>query len=466
MTKNFLILNLIFSLSCFYVFAAIKKSDVTFQAESQKTLTADSKKKSDTKDTKKDANEDNKKKVDIAKHQVSKEEIESIQSDAKKLKEEWSIRTPKTYSSATTKRFERAQKYLVAGDFQRAIELVEPVIQRKSSISYERSKALILKAQALMSMRDYASAEAAINEAIKLEGLSYQEQCEALMFLAQIHMVAQNYKAAKLALIKYIAVGPEKAPAAHIMLGTIENELGDLKAAEEQVGIALDQAEDPQEPWLYFASVVYLKNKKFDKAEKILKNLLEKRQNNKNYWMTLVGVLFDQEKSTEALKYLEMAHKLGFVSGASDISNRAALLSQEKIPYKAALILEQAIKNKDIPENQKVYEFMASFWFVAKEYSRSIEAYKKASALAKDGSVELLLGQVYLEQEDWVNAQKSFQAAVKKGNLKKQEGNAILGLGMTAYFQDDKVSALKYFAQAQKYKQQREAASRWIVFLK
>ncbi len=451
--NSFLLIFSIFSFLGDPVFAAVKKSVKDVEFLTQKNEKSDSGFKKD-------------KKIDISKHQVSEDEVDIIKTEAEALKKKWLLKVPQSYSLSTTKRFERAQRYLASGNFGRALELVEPVVTRPSSTGYEKAKALILKTQAFMSMKEYADAEKAITQAIAIGELSYTEQCEALMFLAQIHLVAQNYKAAKITLIKYIAVSSDKVPAAHIMLGTIEHELENLKSAEKHVNQALSESENPQEPWLYFASVVYLKTKKYAKAEKILKELLEKRQNNKNYWMTLIGVLFEEEKTTEALQYLELAHKQGFVTASSDINNRAALLSQEKIPYKAALVLEQAILNKDIPESQKAYEFIASFWFVAKEYGRAVEAYKKASALANSGAVELLLGQVYLEQEDWVNAEKSFQAAVKKGNLKNQVGNAVLGLGMTAYFQDDKITALKYFSKAQKYKQQKEAASRWIGFLK
>lgn len=446
MNKKYFIFILVFCFSEFNASAAVKKAD----------LQVDSK----------DQTSEQTKKNNISKHQVSEDDVKKIKEEAAKLKKEWSLRTSKMLSLATSKRFERAQKLLSRGDFGRAIDLVNPVIDRKSSNGYEQAKALILKTQALMSMQDYKTAESSIKQALEIGELSYIEQCEALMFLAQIQMLTQNYKQAKISLIQFIAVSDENIAGAHIMLGTIEHELGDLKSAEAHVDQALKETEDPQEPWLYFASVVYMKTKKLDRAEKILKTLLEKRQNNKNYWMTLIGVLFEQEKTSEALMYLELANKLGFIKGSTDINNRAALLSQEKIPYKAAMVLQQAVVNKDIPESQKVYEFMASFWFVAKEYEKSIEAYKKASALSDDGAVDLMLGQVYMEQEDWKNAEKSFKAAFKKGNLKNQEGNAVLGLGMTAYFQDDKISALKYFSQAQKYKQQKEAASRWIGFLK
>lgn len=433
-----------------FVFAAVNTS-----VKQNESVKAEGKKNSVKKEDK----------IDTIKHRLSADEIEAIKSDAKEIKKRWSVKTPMQSTLSTSKRFERSQKYLTDNNYARALEVIEPVIERPSSNDTERAKALVLKTQILMSMSDYPAAEKAIQEAIKLESLAYAEQTEALLFLAQIQMVDKNYKEAKKNLVTFIEVAEDKAPAAYIMLATIENDMGDIEEAEKNVDAALKDAKKPQEQWLYFASNVYVRNKKFDKAEKILKDLIEQRQNNKNYWMSLVGVLFENDKPGEALRYLEMAQKLGYVDGATDITNRAAMLAQERIPYKAALILQQAVDKKDLEPSQKIYEFMASFWFVAKEYNRSIEAYKKASAMANSGAVDLLLGQVYIEQEDWANAQKAFHTALRKGNLKKQTGNAILGLGMTAYFQDDKVSALKYFSQAQKYKQQKEAAERWISFL-
>lgn len=429
-------------------YAAVKEKDKNVKESNKKT-----------------ASKESATKVDSIKHRLNADEVQEIKDKAAELKKVWSIRSVMPLTLSTTKRFERSQKLLTLGNYGRALDILEPVIERESSNDYERARALVLKAQILMTMKDYAAAEVSTNQALKLNSLSYSEQTEALLMLAQVQMIAKNYKEAKKSLVTFVEVADDKAASAYIMLATIENDLGDIDEAKKNIDLALEATDKPQEPWLYFASSIYVRTKDFDKAEKILKQLIDMRQSNKNYWMSLVGVLFEKEKFTEALQYLEMANKLGFVSGVTDVTNRAAMLSQERIPYKAALVLQKAIDSKEIEPTQKIYEFMASFWFVAKEYNKSIEAYKKASALADSGKVELLLGQVYLEQEDWANAQKAFQTALKKGNLKKQTGSAILGLGMTAYYQEDRDGALKYFTQAQKFKQQREAADNWISFL-
>lgn len=406
------------------------------------------------------------KEVDISKHKVTDEEVKRIKKEAKETKKLWQKKGGKSMSLATVKRQLRAQKHIAAKNYQDAVDVLQRVLDRSSSEKYEKAKSLVLKAQALMGLKKYAQAEAALVEAMGLNILSYHEMCDALMSLAQNQLITKNYKDSKKNIIKYIEVAPSEVPHAFILLATIQFEMQEYKDAERNVLKAINMTKSAPESWRYFASAVLSKNKNYKQAEKILRKLLDKRQDNKGYWMSLIGVLFEQNKNTEALKFFEMANKMGYIDSVSEQKNRSSLLFQEKIPYKAAKVIEEAIAKDKIEADGQTYETLASFWFAAKELDRAIVSYQKASQLSDDGKVDLMLGQVYLEKEDWAGAKKSFQTALKKGKLKEKEGNAIVGLGMTAYFSDDKASALRYFSQAQKYKSQEEVATRWLGFLK
>lgn len=405
------------------------------------------------------------KKIDITKHKISDSEIQKIKQEAQSTKAEWSIRAGKSTSLSTTKRMLRAQQYISAKDYDGAIKILDRVIDRSSTSKYERAKALFAKAQALMSLKKYSQTEAAIKESLDLDIMSYYESLDALMFLAQIQLITQNFKEAKKNIVRYIEISPNQSPMAFVILASVNFELEENKEAEVNIEKAISNTKKPQEAWLYFASAIYNRNKKFPKAEEILKDLVEKRPKNRNYWMSLIAVLFEQEKSTEALKYMELAQKLNFLKSEGETMNRISLLVNEKIPFKAAKILEENIENKKIKDNKKNYEMLASFWFLAKEYDKSIAAYKKASKFSKSGDVELLLGQVYIEKEDWRAAENHFRTALKKGNLKSKAGYAYIGLGMTSFFQDDKQSALNYFAKAKNFKSQKEVASKWLGYL-
>lgn len=412
------------------------------------------------------AKEAEKSKVDISLHKISNNEIEAIKKEAQVTKELWRKRIPRSISLATSKRQLRAQKYLSSKNYTEAINVLERVLDRSSTEDYEKAKTLTLIAQAHLNLKQYAKAESSITQALELETLGYHEACDALLFLAQTQLVDRNYKDAKSNLIRYNEISPNKVAPAYFMLATIEYELEEYPSSLQSLEQALKLIKEPSESWLFFAAAIYAKSDLHAKAEKILKDLVGKKPANKNYWMFLVGVLFEQDKTAEALKYFELAEKSGFIKSESEQTTRASLLMGQEIPFKAAKALEAGLADETIEKNRRNYESLASFWFVAKEYDLAIKAYNEASKLSETGEVELYLGQIYLEKEDWAQAEKSFRQALKKGNLKTREGNAYIGLGMTSYFKEDKESALRYFNQASKYKTQKEAASRWLGYLK
>ncbi|MCO5113745.1 MAG: tetratricopeptide repeat protein [Bdellovibrionaceae bacterium] len=422
----------------------------------------------DSPQTKSGANKESKSLTaeEIVKHKVSEDEKKKIAAEAEVIKARWSKKMPRSVSLATSKRQLRAQKYLASKNYKGAISVLDKVLSRSSTEDYERAKTLVLMAQAYMSETKNAEAEASVVEAIRLESLGYHEACDALLFLAQIQLITRNFKESQVNALKYIHIAPTKVPAAYIMLGTIQYELQEFQDAQKSVETALSLTKEPQETWLFFASAVFAKNKAYQKSENILKGLLEKRQNNKNYWMALVGVLFEQEKLDEALRYYELAEKSGLIKSTGEINNRASLFAGLEIPYKAAAIIEHGLDTGKLEKNRRNYENLANNWFMAREYEKAIAAYQKASEKSENGEIDILLGQVYLEKEDWTQAEKSFKAALKKGKLKQREGHALIGLGMATYFQDDKESALKYFNRAVNYKAQKEAASKWLSYLK
>lgn len=395
---------------------------------------------------------------------ISKSEEEALKEEGRKIKKKWEVRSSRFLSEATNKRHTRAQQYLLSKKYKQAVEVLEKVVNRRSSTDYEKAKTKILISKAYMAEEKLDKAELATNEALDYEQLSYHESSEALLQLAQIQMMAKNYTESKRNLIRYTEVMPTSA-VSWVMLSAVEFQLENFKDSQKYIDKAMEMTKKPQETWIFMAANAHYKNKSYKTAEKLFRELLEKRQTNKSYWMSLVGVLFEQEKTMEALKFYEMAEKLGYVKQESEILTRVGLMQASDIPYKAASELESAIKDKKVKEQKSTYESLAGFWFASKDFEKAVQAYEKASKFSKDGKVDLMLGQVYLEMEKWNKAQRSFGLALKKGNLKQQTGNAYMGLGLASFFNDEKPKALEYFAKAKDFKNQKASAEKWIGFL-
>jgi tetratricopeptide (TPR) repeat protein len=395
---------------------------------------------------------------------LSKAQIEQIKADAQNTKKEWKVRNSKFVSEATLKRHLRAEQYMASKKYKDVYPLLNRVIQRGSSTKYEIAKTKTLMARSYLAEEKLKEAEVLLQEALDSDQLSYQESCESLLQLAQVQMMAKNYLEAKKNIISYIEISSAN-PVSQVILAAINFQIDDFDGAKRAIDAALKLTKSPQEPWLYLAANIHFKTKNYQTAEDHFRKLLDMRQTNKNYWMGLVGVLFEQNKTLEAMSIYELANKLGYITEESEILSRAGLMQASEIPYKAGTELANAIKEKKVPESKSTYESLATYWFASKEFDKAVAAYEKASEFSKDGKVDLMLGQVFLEMENWSKASKAFSLAIKKGNLKVQEGSAYLGLGLASFFNNDKVAAVKYFSKAKNFKSQKQTAEKWMSHL-
>ncbi len=395
---------------------------------------------------------------------ISAQDLAQLKEEGQKIKKVWQVRTSRFLSEATNKRHLRAQQYLLAKKYDQAIDILNKVVNRSSSTKYEVAKTKVMISKAYIAQEKLDKAELEIKEALDLDQLSYQESCEALLQLAQVQMMAKNYMESKKTLLKYIEISPESS-VAWVMMSAVDFQLENYKEAQIAIDEAMSRTKKPQEPWIYLAANAHYKNKSYKTAEKYYRDLIAIRQTNKSYWLSLVAVLFEQNKTSEALTHYEMAYKLGHIKQDSEILTRVGLMQASDIPYKAALELEAALKDKKVKEQKSTYESLAGYWFQSKDFDKAVEAFEKASQFSKDGQVDLMLGQVYLEMEKWSQAQKSFALALKKGNLKKQAGNAYMGLGLASFFNNEKPKALQFFSKAKDFKNQKDTAEKWIGFL-
>jgi len=86
---------------------------------------------------------------------------------------------------------------------------------------------------------------------------------------------------------------------------------------------------------------------------------------------------------------------------------------------------------------------------------------RKAAELAKNGELYVRLSQIYLEEEEWVNARKALELAIEKGDL-KDPGNAQLLLGITHFNEKHYDSAKKAFQLALRSDKVSGSARSWL----
>ena len=134
-----------------------------------------------------------------------------------------------------------------------------------------------------------------------------------------------------------------------------------------------------------------------------------------------------------------------------------------EVPYKAALILEKELESGRIKDEEKNWEQLANAWLSAREWKKAIPPLKKAAEMSEDGELFLRLGQTFMQEEDWKEAEKYIKYAIKKGDL-ENPGRAWLLLGITRNKKGIKHenAALFAFKRSTGYEDMEADARRWV----
>lgn len=122
----------------------------------------------------------------------------------------------------------------------------------------------------------------------------------------------------------------------------------------------------------------------YSKANKTLIKLTEHDAQTKRWWMQLASTYQLLKQDKKALATYEQAYQLGFLKSSSEIKRLANFRASLGAPYQAALLLESAINNGELPKSAKSYQQLAQFWQVAREHDKAQQYWGKSARLSGD----------------------------------------------------------------------------------
>jgi tetratricopeptide (TPR) repeat protein len=226
--------------------------------------------------------------------------------------------------------------------------------------------------------------------------------------------------------------------------------------------IARNEGRMIRENWYLLERAIYYQQNDYHGLEKTLKELVvfyPKTQ----YWLQLSAVYDELKQPKRSLSVLETAYDKGYLSKESELMSFASLLLQEQIPFKAAKVIDQGIKDQDIERNSKNLVLLADAWMLAREYDKAVEVLEASVEIADTGEQAYKLAQVYMEKNEWEKSGKLINKAIQQGKL-KDEGNAWLIQGLSFFNQKQIDSALSAFNKAKNFEKQSKAAEQWLNY--
>jgi lipopolysaccharide biosynthesis regulator YciM len=361
----------------------------------------------------------------------------------------------------TGKRLNEAVEQLHAGKYAEArAALAKLNLERLSP--YELSRAEQLFAAVEQAQGNYGAAREHINKAVASGGLNDQEASTARFQIAQLFMAESKWKEGVEALKQWFATAQNPNSAAYHLLAVAYYQLGDHASAVEPAQKAVDlSGGKAQESWLQLLLALRLERQEYKLAIPLIRQLVEAAPTKKTYWLQLAGVSASTGSYEEAVVPLELAYRAGLLTEDQDVQRLTQMLFQVSIPYRAAQILSKAIDQGHFKADAKTNELLASYWIGAREYQKAIQPMRRAADLSESGELYVRLAEVYIQREEWANAENVLRLGLDKGKL-KNPGNAQLLMGLAVYNQKKAAEARTWFQRASEHAESRSQAEGWL----
>lgn len=330
---------------------------------------------------------------------------------------------------------------------------------------YERAVVLQTLGYAHVESGEDDKALDAFAKALAMEALPREPQQQLRYNTGQLQIALGRTEAGIDTLRGYLAQACEPPPArAHMLLASALAELARYADSLAQVEQAFAKAEAPIETsWLRFKLGLHFETGAYDAAAEVLLLLIERAPLDASAWKQLVGAYFEAGDRRRALAAQALSRRLGLIDEPKTLRNLANLYRALDIPYKAGMILREAMDSGRLPRSADILEDAANAWIAAREWQRADAALRAAAEAGGRASLLVRLGQVRMERGEWHAAVRAFEQALARNA--DQAARVRYQMGIAAWRAGDVETARSALRAAQQDPDQRQAAKQWLEYI-
>ena len=375
-------------------------------------------------------------------------------------------RTPAMRERVYT-RLAEAQECAEMDDIQCANRLLAEVRAMTDLNSYETAQMWNFYAFIYFEQDNYREAIQAYENVLEQPELPVGLETTTMYSLATLYVQQERYQEGLDMLDRWFATQTNPSPDPYILKAQIHYQLGQYREGIEPVLTALEiartQNREPQEGWYQLLNVFYFELENYPKVIETLTILLENWPK-RDYLMQLAGIYGQEGQETNTLALYEAAHEVGWLERGSDLVNLSQMLLAADIPYKAAKIMEEGLNDGAIESTESNWRIVAQAWQLAQEDEKALPALTRASGLADDGNLDMLLAQSYANLARWDECIEAARNGLRRGGLNRRDQTNLI-LGNCLIEKKNYREARTAFQAAAEDERSRRSANQWLQYV-
>lgn len=366
----------------------------------------------------------------------------------------------------TFKKLSQVESLLHKEEFSKAQTQLDKLLRDFSKLSLA-DKAYTYHMQALLYLyqQNYSSARKYFLQSYQTQdngqpGLNNKTRLQVALMLANLALQDEDYLLAIQFSQEYLQMTQQPSKSGYLILASAYYQLADYQKAIKPLKQLIDLFE-PDRSVYSTLFAVYYQLKQLPEATLIVEQMIRYWPEKAEYWLQLASIYLEQDKVMKSLEVMQLSLTQDFIISKNDYMQYVYALYEKNLPNKAATILSAAMDQSMVKANHKNYALLAALYVEAKEENNALLSYKKAAKLAPDGKEDLLIAQIYYDQENYQQSIKYASTALTKGI--KKRGHVHMLIAASYYGLADITAAREQLNKAVNYKETKKTARQWLL---
>jgi len=357
-----------------------------------------------------------------------------------------------------------AQELIEAKQYDKGLAMLRELEQEKKLSPYEKAQIYNYFAYTYFTLEKYQDAIRAYEKVLAQPELPEALVSNSLYTLAQLYFITEEYKKAVATIEKWFKTTDKPSENAYMLLGQGYYQLEDYKKSLEPLKDAYKmvkaRGDQPKENLLLLMRVDYYNMGDYKNMVNVLKELVVLYPK-AEYWLTMAGAYSELKQLDKQMSIFEMLYEKGDLPKGNQRLNLANLYLLHEVPYKAAKILDQGVKDGTIEKNVRNLRLLSQAWLQAQESEEALVPLKEAANLSKEGDLDIRLAQAYINLDRYKEAIDSLNTGLGKGGVKRRD-TAYVMLGLANFELKRHNESAKAFAEASKDNRSKKTAEQWL----
>ncbi len=373
--------------------------------------------------------------------------------DARSKKEEASV----SKSGREDKKPESSQKFVKAygkiadqyeaEDYAGAIEALDKLAGGKTS-PYEKAKIAQLRGFIHYNQDELPEAIESFKAAIATDALPNSEHFQLKLTLAELYHMNEQFAESIASFDDWTKDADPVTGKNWALQAKNYFDQDDFENTLIFIDKAYATGDAPERAWAQMKANSLLSLERTDDAIAFGRDVLAKAPDDVEFVNFLSALLLDADKPQDAVTLLEGLRSQGKIAQENLYVNLYVAYRDVERPKDAAGAMREGVEKGVVKKTKDRMMQIGEAYYDGEDLTNALVFFREGAALTTDdGTADLYVGQVLLDEEKPQEARVALTTAIQKGNL-KQLGNAYYQLGIAELDSGNEAAAIAAFKKA------------------